>query len=154
MRHLASLGLTKEQIGYFFGLHPWSLALYQRQRPELNEALEYGRAAGIEHAAAALRKQITAGNISAIIFYLKSRGKWREINTMELTGKDGAPIAFESKSDKLDLSLLDEKDLLAVLAILNKATSKRDPAPGAEASGWSAADATAQRAHDSEGNDE
>ena len=77
------------------------------------------------HAAAALRRQITTGNITAIIFYLKSRGKWREINTMEVTGKDGAPIAFESKSDKLDLSLLNESDLLAVLALLNKATLPR-----------------------------
>lgn len=132
VKELASLGLTSEQIGYFFGLHPWSFELYRRQRPELNEALETGRAGGMEHAARTLRGRMNAGDTTAIIFYLKSRGKWREVNSMEITGKDGAPLAFESKTDKLDLSLLKESDLLAVLALLEKATPPKagvDPRP-------------------------
>jgi len=129
VQELASLGLTTEQIGYFYGLHPWSVELYRRQRPEFNEALERGRSVGIQHAAAALRGQINSGNIAAIIFYLKSRGKWREVNSMEVTGKDGQPLAFESKTDKLDLSVLAEAELMAILGILNKAVSPVETAP-------------------------
>lgn len=35
----------------------------------------------------------TAGNIAATIFWLKARAGWREKHSVEVTGKDDAPIA-------------------------------------------------------------
>ena len=42
--------------------------------------------------AEALYRKATRGDTTAMIFWLKTRGGWREVNRLELTGKEGAPI--------------------------------------------------------------
>lgn len=40
-----------------------------------------------------LYKQCMEGNTTAMIFWLKTRAKWSERSELEITGKDGAPLA-------------------------------------------------------------
>jgi hypothetical protein len=42
--------------------------------------------------AKALYQQCLEGNTTAQIFYLKTRGKWRDESKIELTGADNAPL--------------------------------------------------------------
>jgi hypothetical protein len=37
----------------------------------------------------------TPGNIAATIFWLKARAGWREKHSVEVTGKDGVPMATQ-----------------------------------------------------------
>ena len=50
----------------------------------------------IDMAESALKKQILGGNITAIIFYLKTKGKSRGyVERQEITGKDGVDIVIK-----------------------------------------------------------
>lgn len=42
--------------------------------------------------AGSLFKLAMAGNVAAACFWLKARAGWREVERVELTGKDGAPL--------------------------------------------------------------
>lgn len=56
--------------------------------------LDNGLHEAVAKVAGSLFKNALDGNITAQIFYLKTRGGWRETPTaLELSGKDGTPIA-------------------------------------------------------------
>lgn len=42
-----------------------------------------------------LYNKAIAGNVACMIFWMKTRGGWREVNRTELTGPNGAPIQSE-----------------------------------------------------------
>jgi hypothetical protein len=64
------------------------------------EALENEREGVKDFAEGKLIQQIDAGNITAIIFYLKCQGKDRGyVERTEITGADGAPLKVEFVND-------------------------------------------------------
>jgi hypothetical protein len=64
--------------------------------PELKQALTDERETQTDHVESKLFDQINQGNITAIIFYLKTQAKHRGyIERQELTGADGGPINLD-----------------------------------------------------------
>jgi hypothetical protein len=75
---LSSRGLTMEQIADSLGLGARTLYEKEQAFPQLAQAIKAGRAKGISVIANALYECGKAGNITAQIFYLKCRAKWKE----------------------------------------------------------------------------
>jgi len=71
---------------------------YIARYPEIAQAREAIRQDNVDLAETKLLTAVKAGNMTAIIFYLKTQGKDRGYTErVEATGKQGAPIEFESK---------------------------------------------------------
>jgi hypothetical protein len=72
VRHLAGLGLAQDDIAKLVGCAPKTLR--KRFRDELDRGVVEANATVIGYLLAAAK----AGNIAAIIFWLKTRAHWRE----------------------------------------------------------------------------
>ena len=72
VRHLAGIGLRQEDIAKIIGCAPKTLR--KRFRDELDRGVAEANATMIGYLFAAAK----AGNIAAIIFWLKVKGYWRE----------------------------------------------------------------------------
>ena len=72
VRHLAGLGLPQDDIAKLVGCAPKTLR--KRFRDELDRGVVEANATVIGYLLAAAK----AGNIAAIIFWLKTRANWRE----------------------------------------------------------------------------
>lgn len=88
----AALGLTQEQIAHNLRIGLSTLMDKKNEFEEFAEAIKRGQAKGIALVTNALMKQVKGGNTAAMIFYLKSRAKWRDVQPIELTGPDGEPL--------------------------------------------------------------
>lgn len=75
---LAGRGLTQEEMYCYFGTsrHTW----YDRMNkyPEMYEAIKRGKAKTKSFVVGKLFEQCKKGNVSAIIFYLKTQHRWSE----------------------------------------------------------------------------
>lgn len=72
---------------------------YARRYWEVEEALDRISADKLDFAEAKLLKHIEEGNLTAIIFFLKTQGKARGyVERVELTGKDGKPVEITAKA--------------------------------------------------------
>ncbi len=89
---LAGLGLNKKQIAEALGIGYSTLMDKQNEYPEFEEAINKGRAQGIAHVAGKLMAKVSALDTASIIFYLKTQAGWREGQTIEMTGANGAPL--------------------------------------------------------------
>ena len=77
---------------------PNTLKGYLDRHPSLASALEEIKDANLDIAEAELLKQIHAGNMTAIIFYLKTKGRERGYaERRELTGPDGGPLEMRGE---------------------------------------------------------
>lgn len=64
-----------------------------RRFPSCKEALDEARESEIDFVESEFKKLIRSGNVAAIIFYLKTKGKGRGYTTRsEITGADGSDI--------------------------------------------------------------
>lgn len=87
--------------------------------PKLKTAVEDAREAKKDHAEGKLLTLIDEGNITAIIFYLKTQGKDRGyVERQEFTGKDGESIKTE------DVTLTDDDRIEKLAAIFDKARAR------------------------------
>lgn len=83
--------------------------------PALLAALEDARESMIDNTESALYRKILDGDTTAIIFFLKTRGKNRGyVERQEVTGKDGGEVGLAFKR----LSAADEADIDAEIARL------------------------------------
>ena len=83
---LSGLGLTNEQIASFMKISQPTL------RKWAGERLEVGKAKALASVSSSLFSAIKKGNITAMIFYLKTQAGWKETERHEHTGPDGEPI--------------------------------------------------------------
>ena len=75
---LAARGLTEGQIAAALGISHDTLINKKREFSEFSEAIARGKAKGVETIANVLFDKAQAGNLTAIIFYLRTRGGWHE----------------------------------------------------------------------------
>jgi len=75
------------------GVTYWTLWDYGRRYPEVRQAIDEAKESVLDFAEGKLYEQIKDGNIAAIIFFLKTRGKERGfIERSEITGAEGEPL--------------------------------------------------------------
>jgi hypothetical protein len=77
----------------------------------------------LDHAEDELFRKIFDGDMTAIIFYLKCKGKKRgyiERQSLEVSGIDGASINLSQQQAKSDLSILTDEELRNYAAICEK----------------------------------
>jgi len=75
---MAEAGMSRQQIGQWYGVTGQRIGQLVEEHPDLDEAFTRGLAKGIEKASNGLMKLIEEGNLIATIFYLKCQAKWRE----------------------------------------------------------------------------
>ena len=86
VRSLAGYGAPQEYIAARLGVHDQTLRKY------FAEELANGSAEANSLVAESLFKQARNGQVSAAIFWLKTRAGWKETVVNEHSGPDGGPI--------------------------------------------------------------
>lgn len=109
------LGVTRQTVSNYVKRHPH---IYQASLEATEDVLDL--------AETKLIQKIKEGHMTALIFYLKTKGKERGyIETREVTGKDGVPLGGEPTT--LDLSKLSMEEKKRLLALHRKAQAEEDP---------------------------
>lgn len=80
---MASAGIPQADIAKVLGISCSTLTKYYA------DELATGRVKTITRVADALVKQALSGNITAMIFYLKTQGRWTEARPAPLEGGEG-----------------------------------------------------------------
>ena len=102
--HLASKGLTVDQIAAVFGVSDATIYERQAENPDFYDALKRGRAAGIVDVNNALYEKATVDkDNTAMIFWLKNRAGWvdkqettttvEQRHVIDLTGIDNESLS-------------------------------------------------------------
>lgn len=78
VERLASQGMTQEQIADCLDISVSTLCKKKNDYAEFSEAIKRGSAKGIDFVTNALLENVQDMNVSAQIFYLKCKAKWRE----------------------------------------------------------------------------
>ena len=89
---LAANGLTDEQIASALGISRTTLASRKRDSADFAAAIKKGKAKGVAVVTNKLMESIKGGNITAMIFFLKTQAGWKETNVQEHTGKGGTAL--------------------------------------------------------------
>jgi hypothetical protein len=71
--------LTQEQLADYFGVHRHTMDNIMARQPEVLAAYRKGRASVLARVAKNLVTQALDGNLGAIIFYLKTQGRWSTV---------------------------------------------------------------------------
>ena len=90
---LAANGLTQEQIASALGISERTLRSRKGEIADFADAIKRGKAKGIALVTNKLMESIKGGNMTGMIFFLKTQAGWKETNVQEHTGADGKPIA-------------------------------------------------------------
>lgn len=93
VEYLSGRGLNKENIGNAIGCTGKTFTAICRRQPEVERAYLKGKTRGVVAVANALHDAAVSGNTVAQIFFLKSAAGWKDTQTVEHTGADGAPLA-------------------------------------------------------------
>lgn len=107
VERLAGLGMTRQQIHYFFRMGEEAWSTYEKRRPELVTAMAYGRSRQQAKVMGKLNEAIERGNLSAICFYLKTQCRWRETDRPGEEGGERAPLpvfVFRTLKDPVEAS--------------------------------------------------
>tara|TARA_Y100000310_G_scaffold101137_1_gene99044 strand:- start:5961 stop:6425 length:465 start_codon:yes stop_codon:yes gene_type:complete len=85
---LLSLAARKAGVSYS------TVKRYAAESPTVKQAVQDAKSSTLDFAEGKLYQAISQGNLTAIIFYLKTQGKARGyIERSEFTGSDGEPLA-------------------------------------------------------------
>ena len=98
----AMKGLTKTQIRDSLHIKKSTWDKNQVKYPAMMEAYKLGRALGTERAAEVVAKFIEQGDLSAAKYYLDKKGGWNQTHSVEISGKEGRPIAVETRYTDID----------------------------------------------------
>lgn len=100
-----------EEAGEPFSISQQAVSKRISESPGLKAVLDECDKAVLDMAEGKLLKLINEGNLSAIIFYLKCKGKGRGyVERQELTGRDGGPLQAQVET-KIDLSKMTDEEL-------------------------------------------
>lgn len=97
----AAVGLNNDQMAALCDCSTTTFDEILVRQPEVKRAIEKGRSKGVGGIANTLYQQAMSGNITAAIFYLKTRARWAEARPEDA---DNAPLRQESNSFTLNYS--------------------------------------------------
>ena len=89
---LAANGLTQEQIAAALGISERTLYQQKRDSADFAAAIKRGKAKGIALVTNKLMESIKGGNMTGMIFFLKTQAGWKETNVQEHTGANGTAL--------------------------------------------------------------
>ena len=89
---LEANGLTQEQIAAALGISERTLRSRKGEIADFADAIKRGKAKGIALVTNKLMESIKGGNMTGMIFFLKTQAGWKETNVQEHTGKDGTAL--------------------------------------------------------------
>jgi len=89
---LAANGLTQEQIAAALGISESTLTKRKKENTDFTDAIKRGKAKGIALVTNKLMESIKDGNMTGMIFFLKTQAGWKETNVQEHTGANGGAI--------------------------------------------------------------
>jgi len=101
---LAGLGLTNQQVAAYFGMGKSSFQEKIKRYPGLCAAMKKGRASRVAQVSGKLMQLIDGGNLTAIIFYLKTQGRWKEANEHTVFEDDDEE---KTVAERLEISTTD-----------------------------------------------
>ena len=94
---MAAYGVPKADIARFVGIDPKTLMKHYR------DELDVGTIKANRRIAESLYRKAHADgaqSVTAAIFWLKTRARWKETDVHEVTGRDGGPIETTEYSDR------------------------------------------------------
>lgn len=112
----AMIGTQQEVIADILGIDAKTLRKHYREELDLSLAKANAVIGG------SLFNKAKAGDITAQIFWLKTRARWRETNVVEHTGPEGGPVQIDASK----LSAEAMRELLAASEAATHATSEPD----------------------------
>lgn len=97
--------LSLAQVADYFGIALNTFHAACERQPEVLERYKKGQTKAIGSVAQSLLTQAREGNLTAAIFYLKTRAGWRETQVVDNVSSDGSmtPKAKEIEMSKEDL---------------------------------------------------
>ena len=107
---MAGIGLTHDQISRIVGISDETLRKYY---PDELATSASKMNAQVAQNLFSMATSKSAGSVASAIFWMKTRGGWREVDRKEISGIDGAAIKTES-TNKLDLTGLSLEELKAL----------------------------------------
>ena len=123
LEKLAGFGLNQELIADFFNISDRTLRNRMEEDPIIHAAYKKGRAAAISNACEKLQQAINKGNLTAIIFYLKTKAGFKETDVREITGK----LSVHQKNDFTQVSDDMLRKLIAAAEKLKKDETPEKP---------------------------
>ena len=85
---LAANGLTQEQIAAALGISESTLTKRKKENTDFTDAIKRGKAKGIALVTNKLMESIKGGNMTGMIFFLKTQAGWKETNVQEVKMAD------------------------------------------------------------------
>jgi len=95
---LAANGLTQEQIALALGISASTLDNRKRENTDFTDAIKRGKAKGIALVTNKLMESIKGGNMTGMIFFLKTQAGWRETQHIDHTSSDGTMSPKSAKA--------------------------------------------------------
>lgn len=86
LESMAAVGISLQQMAKIHGISEETLS------NRYGDRIENARSKAVASVGGALYRKAMAGNVPCMIFYLKTQGRWREVDRLEVTGKDGKEI--------------------------------------------------------------
>jgi hypothetical protein len=112
VEQMAAFGIPLDQMVQMVSDRNGKPITVKTLRKHFKAELETGELKANTKVAQCLYKQATEGNVTAQIFWLKTRARWKESpQRVELTGKDGGPV--EQKT-----TVVDEQQIKAAVSKL------------------------------------
>lgn len=95
--------LTLEQVADYFGIGRTTFHSIMKRQPEVSERYKKGRMKAVVSVGKSLIDQAREGNTTAIIFYLKTQGGWKETQSVDLTlANEDKPKVYKSLKELFD----------------------------------------------------
>lgn len=93
LKLLAGYGLTLNELAGFLGINPSTLDDLIKRDPNIKGAIEKGRSEAAGQVAQSLfNNAVRKNNVTAQIFWLKTRLRWREADRRDDDGEDAPSI--------------------------------------------------------------
>jgi len=103
---LAANGLTQEQIASALGISERTLRSRKGEIADFADAIKRGKAKGIALVTNKLMESIKGGNMTGMIFFLKTQAGWKETNVQEHTGANGSDLP---KNNEITITVVDAR---------------------------------------------
>ena len=105
--------LTEEQTAQMLGVTEAQFKAACKRNADLDLAYQRGRHETLALVGANLVKKALAGNVSCMIFYMKTQAKWWDKQRVEHSGPDGGSISVETAETA-------RREVMGRLAVISK----------------------------------